>query len=95
MKCSNCENTAQYIYAPTTVSRVQYCNVCLPSFLRNRQIAGLLEVSDASKADVRDATLILSGVKESDVPVEEPEAPVKKTTKKSESVKPDADETNS
>jgi hypothetical protein len=89
MKCSNCENTAQYIYAPTEASRLQYCNVCLPSFLRDRQIAGLLDVLDSSKAEVRDATLILSGVKEPDVPVEEPTAPVKKAKKVSDA-QPDA-----
>jgi hypothetical protein len=89
MKCVNCENTAQYVYAPSPASRLQYCNVCLPSFLRDRQIAGLLDVLDSSKAEVRDATLILSGVKESDVPVEEPEAPVKKAKKVSD-VQPDA-----
>ena len=97
MKCVNCQNTATYNYEPSQGHILSYCVNCLPSFLKGRALAGHLEVTAESKTEVNDAIAIL---KEATTIVveEEPvaEAPkVKKATKKSESVKSDADETNS
>jgi hypothetical protein len=97
MKCVNCENTATYNYEPSQGQVISYCVNCLPSFLKGRALAGHLEVTAESKTEVDDAIAILQEattiVVEEEPVAEEPK--VKKATKKSDSVKPDADETNS
>lgn len=97
MKCVNCENIAKYNYEPSEGQLLSYCVNCLPSFLKGRAIAGHLEIREESKSEVTDAIAILQEAApifvEEEAVVEEPK--VKKVTKKSESVKPDADETNS
>jgi hypothetical protein len=97
MKCVNCDNTATYLYTPFEGHTLEYCSKDLPGFLKDRAVAGLLEITETSKQEVTDAIAILN---ETSVPVieEEPliEEPVvveekatpKKTTKKAEPVQP-------
>jgi hypothetical protein len=94
MKCSNCDNTATYIYTPSEGQRIPFCTKDLPGFLKDRAVAGLLEITDASKKEINEVINILNSpevVVETPVEspfVEEPAAvveettPVKKTTKK-------------
>jgi hypothetical protein len=86
-----------YNYVPSEGQLISYCVNCLPSFLKGRATAGHLEITEESKTEVTDAIAILqeatTPVVEKEPVAEEPK--VKKATKKSESVKPDADEINS
>jgi len=98
MKCANCNNVATYVYKPGGGVVINYCSIDLPRFLKDQKTAGLLEITDASKAELRDATLILNNAKEPEVEatpvVEEPvvvEEKPKKTTKKAEPVQPDVE----
>jgi len=49
VKCDNCSNTAVYTSADPGVNPVNYCNGCLPHWLRARADAGHFPLVDNSK----------------------------------------------
>ena len=40
IKCANCDNDAMYTSGDPGVNPVNYCNLCLPSWMTNRAAAG-------------------------------------------------------
>jgi len=40
VKCANCDNDAMYTSGDPGVNPVNYCNLCLPSWMTNRAAAG-------------------------------------------------------
>lgn len=52
-KCANCEETALYRMADPGVNPVNYCNLCLPSWLRTRADEGQFLAPDVDEDDVK------------------------------------------
>lgn len=52
-KCANCENTGLYRMADPGVNPVNYCNVCLPPWLRTRADEGHFLAPDVDEDDVK------------------------------------------
>lgn len=72
MNCENCDQPALWVYDVPSTDNQNYCDEHLPSFLRAQARSGVLpttEVYEKVKADVAAALA--------------PEAPVKKSVKKS------------
>ena len=55
-KCANCENTALYRMADPGVNPINYCNVCLPSWLRTRADEGHFLAPDVDEDTVKVTT---------------------------------------
>jgi hypothetical protein len=58
VKCANCDNDAIYTSGDPGVNPVNYCNLCLPSWMTNRAAAGHFPLFDPevkeSKKEVKE-----------------------------------------
>ena len=74
IKCENCEKDAIYTSADPGVNPVNYCGLCLPSWLQPRAIAGQLPLAnqEPSKKETKKETPAEVPAKE-EVPAEEAE----------------------
>ena len=55
VKCANCDNDAMYTSGDPGVNPVNYCNLCLPSWMTNRAAAGHFPlVEPISKKEVKE-----------------------------------------
>lgn len=82
MKCANCDRDAMFEYKITKNKSIFYCGKDLPSFLGERKLAGLLQIT-AAYTEAKDSAIdSLSFVPETtEVSVSIPKK--KATTKKS------------
>jgi len=80
MKCANCDRDAMFEYKITKNKSIFYCGKDLPSFLEERKLAGLLQITAAyteAKDSAVDALSFIPGTTEVAV-----SAPKKKVTTK-------------
>lgn len=71
VKCDNCDNNALYTSGDPGVNPVNYCNVCLPTWLTNRAAAGHFPLVEPTSKESKKEEVKKEEVKEE--PAEESE----------------------